>query len=109
MAATPLILTGDAELTAIAQHCPAAAHFASVEVTTTDGLPQALEAYADGEPLVLALRDRFDLDYLESLNDFCAERTVNWSSFHLSQGRGWAGPTVAPGRTPTTGTCWAVG
>lgn len=100
VAATALVLTGDAELTDVVRLCPAAAHFASVEVVTTAGLARALEAYADGEPLVLALRDRFDLDYLEHLNDFCAERKVNWSSFHLSQGRGWAGPTVAPGRTP---------
>ncbi|WP_158857741.1 YcaO-like family protein [Streptomyces sp. NRRL B-1347] len=98
--ATPLILTGDAELTDVARLCPVTANFASIEVSSREGLADALAAHPAGKPVVLALRDRFDLGYLESLNDFCAEHRVLWSSFHLSEGRGWAGPTVAPGRTP---------
>ncbi|MFD9795985.1 YcaO-like family protein [Streptomyces sp. NPDC059070] len=100
VAATPLVLTGDRELTDLLLTCPTAANFASVEVTSREGLAEALDRHTGRQPLVLALRDRFDLGYLEGLNAFCAERRVHWSSFHLSEGRGWAGPTVAPGRTP---------
>ncbi|GAA1312075.1 YcaO-like family protein [Saccharothrix xinjiangensis] len=93
-----LLLLGDEALTALAAELAGGSSWREVIRTSAEELSDALDAA--GDAVVLAVRDRIDVPFLEWLNDLCAGRGTRWSQFHVSEGKGWAGPTVRPGFTP---------
>ncbi|HEX3606943.1 MAG TPA: YcaO-like family protein [Candidatus Dormibacteraeota bacterium] len=59
-----------------------------------------LRAATSTSQLVVALSDRFDHEFLTTVEDACSERGLPWIPLHLDAGHGWLGPAVVPGATP---------
>ncbi|MFI6910397.1 YcaO-like family protein [Nonomuraea sp. NPDC050394] len=103
---TGCLTTGDTApprpATVIAVGDEALVGLAAEHTPLTPTAPADLDATLAANPgcVVVALRDRLDVPFLEWLNDLCAAGGVRWAQFHLDQGRGWAGPAVQPGSAP---------
>ncbi|MFE0153609.1 YcaO-like family protein [Nonomuraea sp. NPDC059007] len=103
---TGCLTTGDAEprlpATVVAVGDALLIDLARAHTPLTVAASGELDATLAANPgsVVIALRDRLDVPFLEWLNDLCAAAGVRWAQLHLDQGRGWAGPAVAPGRAP---------
>lgn len=95
---TALLVVGDEPLTALVASLTGGSSWRAVIPTAVEELPDVLDTA--GDAVVLAVRDRVDVPFLEWLNDLCAERGTRWSQFHVGEGKGWAGPAVRPGFTP---------
>jgi ribosomal protein S12 methylthiotransferase accessory factor len=78
--------------------------FSSARHIDPADLELAVDGTLDGPfgdtPLVVALSDQFDFDFLTAVDDRCAELGVRWISLHVDGGCGWLGPAVVPGATP---------
>jgi ribosomal protein S12 methylthiotransferase accessory factor len=90
-----LLLIGDDDLVGLA-----AGGFTAVKVLGDVGEIEA----ADGEDAALfVLSAALDQRLLTAADHRCREAGMRWTHFHLERGRGWLGPHVRHGSTPTVG------
>lgn len=97
--ATRLLLIGDPHLLSLAQDLHLTTRFASVEVATLQTLAEIMKEKQNLSTIIVALRETFDQTFLLSLNDICYTHQIQWTQFHIDQGRGWLGPAIIPGQT----------
>jgi ribosomal protein S12 methylthiotransferase accessory factor len=100
LTATHLVFIGDESLISTVLDLRLTGRFASIDVATFASLGEALEKWGSKSSMIVALREVFDQEFLIQLNDFCENHKVRWTQFHISQGRGWLGPSILPGSTP---------
>ncbi|HJT58450.1 MAG TPA: YcaO-like family protein [Ktedonobacteraceae bacterium] len=97
---THVVMIGDNSLTSIVRDLQLIERFASVDIATFASLERVVENNGSDATVIVALRERFDQEFLIRLNDFCETHKVRWTQFHISHRRGWLGPSVVPGSTP---------
>ncbi|MBV9688736.1 MAG: YcaO-like family protein [Ktedonobacteraceae bacterium] len=94
-----LVLLGDDELLSTLLSLHLTERFASVEIATLETLITICAKYEPSNLVILVLQESDNHDVLIQINNFCEIHRIRWSQLHISQGRGWLGPSVVPGKT----------
>jgi ribosomal protein S12 methylthiotransferase accessory factor len=101
-ALTNVMLIGSGAVARLAQHLLADVHaglFGDVRrISTVDEIDAADPR---DRQLAVVLLDQFDADALLMVDRHAAAAGIDWSYFYVSGQRGWSGPHVRPGTTPT--------